>query len=249
MVDQNELAVLAKTGNEAAKSQLLKLNEKFVAGVARQYIGQGLELADLIQEGYIGILKAIEKFDPKVGTKFLTYASWWIKQSILQALGEFNRHVRIPANRISIIESYKKQQNQLTQGLMREPSHEEILEAINAENEDVVDQTSVSFHSKTTDDGDGILMDLISSDFPSPDDELMRAAFSKELEMILNMLKERERTILKMSCGIGYERVYTLEEIGEKLGLTRERIRQIKEKAILQLRDLDRRKKLDGIKD
>lgn len=247
--DQNELAVLARKGNEAAKTMLLEMNEKFVIGVARQYMGQGLEIDDLIQEGNIGMLKAIEKFDPKMGTKFLTYASWWIKQSILQALAEFNRHVRIPANRIGIIEQYRKQQEHLTQELMREPAHDEVLSAINADNDDVVAQVSVSFHTKTTNEGEGILMDLVPSDFPAPDAKLMEEGFQQELAMVLDQLEERERTIIKMSFGIGYERMYTLEEIGEKLKLTRERIRQVKQKAIKQLRRMDLRKKLDGIKD
>lgn len=249
MNDQNDLAVLAQRGDQAAKSLLVTQNERFVISVARQYLGQGMELDDLIQEGNIGLLKAIERFDIEIGTKFLTYASWWIKQSILQALGEYNREIRIPANRIVIIEKYKKEHSRLTQDLMREPSDAEVLGTMNADSRDVVNQTSISYNAPFRGEHEGSLLDILPGDFPAPDANLMDQAYKKELSMILRRLNKRECTIIKMSYGIDLERSYTLEEIGDKLKLTRERIRQIKTKALKTLRRLNRHRKMDGIKD
>lgn len=252
VLDQTELAVLAQSGNEAAKSALVKMNTRFVAGIARQYQNQGMDLADLMQEGYIGLLKAIEKFDPKLGTKFLTYASWWIKQSILQSLAEHNRHIRLPANRVNILEQVKKTKSELSQTLQREPSEQEILHEMNLESDEVYNQYSVSYHTPVhqSNDSTTILLDtLINSDIPAPDSALMHQAFKQELEIVLEQLEEREVIILKMLYGIDYERSYTLEEVGERLNLTRERVRQIKMRALKTLRRLNRRKRLDNLKD
>ena len=251
-LDQSELAVLAQTGNEAAKSALVKVNTRFVAGIARQYQHQGMDLDDLMQEGFIGLLKAIDKFDPKVGTKFLTYASWWIKQSILQSLGEHNRHIRLPANRVNILEQVKKTKTHMLQSLQREPTEQEILHEMNLDSDEVYNQYSISYHTPINDGNDGhtiILDTLTNSEIPSPDSALLREAFKKELGMILEYLEEREIKILKMLYGIDYERSYTLEEVGDTLNLTRERVRQIKMRALKTLRRLNRRKRLDGLKD
>jgi RNA polymerase primary sigma factor len=249
--DQAELAVLAQKGDEAARTALVTMNEKFVYMVARQYMGQGLELADMVQEGNIGLLKAITLYDPKTGNKFLTYASWWIKQAILQALGEYNRQVRLPVNRINVLERYRKIKAALTQELQREPSQAEILQALGIESYELYDQHSTSYNTPYGgDSGEGTMLDLLPDETTdAPNDALLEQGFAEELEMILQQLNKRECTIIKMSYGIGYERAYTLEEIGTKLKLTRERIRQLKEKALKQLRRMDRRKKLEGLKD
>ena len=248
--DQTDLAVRAKAGDSAARTELVKCNQKFIIMVARQYIGQSMELDDLIQEGNIGLLRAIDDYDPKMGNKFLTYASWWIKQSILQALAEHIRQVRLPVNRINVLERYKKIKRLLSQELMREPSHNEILVALGIEEHELYEQHSVSYSTPLYgEDNTGTLLDVLESDTPSPDKVLLDNAMTQEIGFILNKLNKREQTILRMCYGVGYERAYTLEEIGDKLNLTRERIRQLKEKALKQLRRMNRHKKLDTLKD
>jgi len=251
-IDQTELAVRAHAGSEAAKTILIKINTRFVAGIARQYQKQGMPLDDLMQEGFIGLLKAMERFDPKLGTKFLTYASWWIKQSILQSLGEHNRHIRLPANRVNILEQVKKTKAGLSQSLQREPSEQEIFHEMKLNSDEVYNQYSISYHTPTSGDGERSLLlidTLVNSETPAPDHLLLQEAFKQELGMVLNHLEKREVIILKMLYGIDHERSYTLEEVGEKLDLTRERVRQIKMRALKTLRRLDRRKRLDNIKD
>ena len=249
-MEQGDLAVLAQMGDQAAKALLLKQNERFVIGIARQYQGQDMELADLIQEGFIGLLKAIERYDIKLGTKFLTYASWWIKQSILQSLSEHNRHIRLPANRVNILEQMKKTKSQLAQSLQRDPSDQEVLDHLDIEGGDVFQQSSVSYHLPISSEEDTTLLDVLPNlETPSPDAALMEQAFKQELQMVLNRLSDRQQKILKMLYGLGYERSYTLEEVGEELHLTRERVRQIKKRAIDILKRLNRRKKLDNLKD
>ena len=250
ITDQTELAVLAKNGDEAARTALVLMNEKFVYMVARQYMGQGLDLADMVQEGNIGLLKAITLYEPETGNKFLTYASWWIKQAILQALGEFNRQVRLPVNRINVLERYRKVKAALTQELQCEPTQAQILQAMGIEAHELYDQHSTSYNSpRYGEDGEGTLLDTLPDNIAAPDDALISQGFLEELDLVLDQLSERERLIIKMSYGITYERSYTLEEIGVKLKLTRERVRQLKEKALRQLRRMDRRKKLEGLKD
>ena len=250
ITDQTELAVLAKNGDEAARTALVLMNEKFVYMVARQYMGQGLDLADMVQEGNIGLLKAITLYEPETGNKFLTYASWWIKQAILQALGEFNRQVRLPVNRINVLERYRKVKAALTQELQCEPTQAQILQAMGIEAHELYDQHSTSYNSpRYGEDGEGTLLDTLPDNIAAPDDALISQGFLEELDLVLDQLSERERLIIKMSYGITYERSYTLEEIGVKLKLTRERVRQLKEKALKQLRRMDRRKKLEGLKD
>jgi RNA polymerase primary sigma factor len=248
-MEQTDLAVLAQNGNQAAKSLLVKYNERFVAGIARQYQGQGMDLSDLIQEGFIGLLRAIERYDIKIGTKFLTYASWWIKQSILQSLAEHNRHVRLPANRVNILEQVKKAKSQLSQTLQREPTEQEVLEHMDIEIADVFQQHSVSYDIPISSSEKITLLDVLENqESPSPDSALMKEAFTQELQMVLKLLNAREQKILKMLYGIDHERSYTLEEVGETLNLTRERVRQIKMRALKNLKRLNRRKKLNGLK-
>jgi RNA polymerase primary sigma factor len=242
---------LAQVGNQAAKSALIKLNIRFIMGIARTYQHQGMDLDDLFQEGCIGLLRAIEKFDPKVGTKFLTYASWWIKQAILQSLSEHNRHIRLPANRVNIIEQVKKTKSHMSQSLQREPTEQEILREMDIDSAEVCNQYSVSYHDPLQ-NRDGtrttILDTLENGDIPAPDDALMRKAFKEEFELILSRLNEREIKVLKMLYGIDYERSHTLEEVGEALELTRERVRQIKMRALKTLRRFNRRKRMEGLK-
>lgn len=251
-IDQTELVILAQTGNQPAKSTLVKINIRFIAGIARQYQNQGMDLDDLMQEGSIGLLKAIEKFNPKMGTKFLTYASWWIKQAILQSLGENNRHIRLPANRINIIEQVKKTKSQLSQTFQREPTEQEIFTEMDVDSSEVYTQHTVNYHApiKEGDSGHTIILDtLCNIEIPSPDAKLMKDAFKEEFEMVLSQLDDREIRILKMLYGIDYERTHTLEEVGDALDLTRERVRQIKMRALKNLRRLNRRKRMEGLKD
>jgi RNA polymerase primary sigma factor len=244
---QNALALRARQGNVEAQRLLIESNLKFVISIARQYVGQGIPLEDLISEGNLGIYKAIENFDPSHGTKFLTYASWWIRQAILQSLSEQKRQVRIPANRIGMIQQYNKTAASMEQELNRDVRESEILEELGVESSDIVRQSSVSYHTEV--DAGTTLLDLIpDQETPSPDDSLMRESLIQEINFALRALLPRERTILRMYYGFGYARSYTLEEIGETLNLTRERIRQLRNKAIRELRRMNRRKKLENLK-
>lgn len=245
---QSKMAVLAKAGDAKAKEKLIRSNLRFVVSLAKQYQGQGMPLEDLISEGNLGLIKSIEKFDPTKGHKFLTYAGWWIRQSIMSALNEQNREVRLPVNRINLLGQERKVETMLQQKLHRNPTIEEVLTEMNVEEIELVKQISFSY---TIDDPEdrSMLESIENIHSPRPDESLIREAEKKELEMALKKINTREREILKMCFGIGYEYAYTLEEIGEKLGLTRERIRQLREKALKQLRRLNRRKKLENLKD
>jgi RNA polymerase primary sigma factor len=245
---QTEMVLSAQQGDKKAQHHLVASNLKFVISVARQYVGQGIPLEDLIAEGNLGILKAIDRFDPDQGTKFLTYAAWWIRQSILFALAEHNRQIRLPANRIGILQQYNKAIMQMEQELNREVSSGEVLAELGLEAEDLVRQSSVSYH--TIIDEGTMLIDLLPNpDGESPDAALLKDALKQEIRHVLALIPTRERTILKMYYGFDAQRTYTLEEIGEKLGLTRERIRQLRNKAIKDLRRLNRRRKLENLKD
>jgi RNA polymerase primary sigma factor len=245
---QTELVLCAQKGDLNAQKQLVTSNLKFVVSIARQYIGQGIPLEDLVAEGNIGILKAIDRFDSKQGTRFLTYAAWWIRQSILYALAEQNRQVRLPANRIGILQQYNKTAMQMEQDLNREVSSDEVLSELGLEQSDLVRQCSVSYHIEV-DEGTTLLDLLPNPDGESPDAVLMRESLTDEIRTALSLIPEREALILKMYYGFDMPRSYTLEDIGELLKLTRERIRQLRNKAIKDLRRLNRRKKLENLKD
>jgi RNA polymerase primary sigma factor len=245
---QSELVLRAQCGDIDAQRQLIVSNLKFVVTIARQYIGQGMPLEDLVSEGNLGIIKAIEHFNPQQGTKFLTYASWWIRQAILYALAEQNRQVRLPANRIGILQQYKKTVTTMEQELNREVSSDEVLTEMGVESTDLVRQSSVSYHTEVN-EGTFLLDLLPNPDGESPDAAILQESVKQEIRYALSLIPKRERVILEMYYGFDSPRSFTLEEIGEKLKLTRERIRQLRNKAIKDLRRLNRRKKLENLKD
>jgi len=248
--EEVELAKRIKKGDQEALEQLTKANLRFVVAVAKQYQNQGLSLADLINEGNLGLIKAAKRFDETRGFKFISYAVWWIRQAILQALAEQSRIVRLPLNKVGVIHKISKTTNDLQQQFGREPDAHEIAEQLSIKSGEVSD--ALRFSSKHcsldapfNDGEDNSLMDVIEdSSQPLPDENLMENSLKEEIEKVLNELDERERDVICLYFGINRERSYTLEEIGENYGLTRERVRQIKEKAIKRLRHTRRSKKL-----
>ncbi len=249
--EEVELARKIKEGDEAALDKLVKANLRFVVSVAKQYQNQGLSLPDLINEGNFGLVKAAKRFDETRGFKFISYAVWWIRQSILQALAEQSRIVRLPLNRVGAINKIGKVYAQLEQEFEREPSPEEIAQLIDdMEVEDVKEALRlggkhISVDAPFVDGEDNTLLDVLpSNDFPKPDDNLMRESLQEEIERAFATLSPREADVLRLYFGIGQEHALTLEEIGERFNLTRERVRQIKEKAIRKLRQSNRCKML-----
>ncbi len=245
--EQIDLVKRAQKGDKWAEDQLVGTNLRFVIMIAKQYIGQGIPFEDLISEGCIGVLKAIEHFDPKIGTKLLTYASWWIRQTILQALLEQTRQVRLPANRVGMLQQYGKASSKLDQELNREASEQEILEDLELTSADIIRQNSISYNTEN-EDGSSLLDLLVNSESEAPDANLNAESLREEVNLVLHKLPKREQNIIRLCFGIGYERPYTLEEVGDMLHLTRERIRQLRNKALRSLRRLDRRKQLENLK-
>jgi len=245
-----ELAKEIKLGDKKSLEKLVKANLRFVVSVAKQYQGQGLSLGDLINEGNIGLIKAAERFDESRGFKFISYGVWWIRQSILQALAEQSRIIRLPLNRIGILSKVWKAYIELEQEFEREPTAEELANDLELEVEVVADALKiagrhVSFDTPVKSDEEGVLFDLISNeDEPAPDYKLMSASLHLDIEQSLSSLTKRESEVLKLYYGLDTDHAYTLEEIGEKFHLTRERVRQIKEKAIRRLRHTSRSKNL-----
>jgi RNA polymerase primary sigma factor len=244
-----ELAQLIKKGDRAALEKLTRANLRFVVSVAKQYQNNGLSLPDLINEGNLGLIKAAEKFDETRGFKFISYAVWWIRQSILQALAEQSRIVRLPLNQVGSLNKINKAFSKFEQEYERTPAPEELAEALDLPKEKVADTLRVSGRHVSVDapfvDGeDNSLLDvLVNNDSPNADNTLINESLSKEVDRALATLTERERDIIKLFFGISTQEM-TLEEIGEKFGLTRERVRQIKEKAIRRLRHTSRSKLL-----
>ena len=238
-----ELAKRIKKGDREALETMIKGNLRFVVSVAKQYQNQGLSLSDLINEGNLGLIKAAERFDETRGFKFISYAVWWIRQSILQALAEQARIVRLPLNKIGSINKINKTFSQLEQEYQREPTREELAELLDTRIEIVesslgVSNVHLSMDAPLTDDESNSLYDiLLNNDSPSPDNELITNSLRKEIERSLSTLAEREADILRYYFGLNGKPAYTLEEIGEEFGLTRERVRQIKEKAIKKLKN------------
>ena len=238
--DEVELAQRIRKGDQAALEKLTRANLRFVVSVAKQYQNQGLSLPDLINEGNLGLIKAAEKFDETRGFKFISYAVWWIRQSILQALAEQSRIVRLPLNQVGSLNKINKALSKFEQENERMPSNEELSEMIDLR----VSGRHVSVDAPFVEGEDNSLLDvLVNNDSPSADKGLVNESLNKEIERALSTLAPREREIVKSFFGIGCQEM-TLEEIGERFGLTRERVRQIKEKAIRRLRSNSRSKLL-----
>ncbi|NPA36013.1 MAG: sigma-70 family RNA polymerase sigma factor [Chlorobi bacterium] len=247
--DEVELAQRIKKGDQKALEKLTRANLRFVVSVAKQYQNQGLSLPDLINEGNLGLIKAAEKFDETRGFKFISYAVWWIRQSILQALAEQSRIVRLPLNQVGSLNKINKAYSKFEQENERKPSPDELAEKLDLPADKVADTLRVSGRHISVDapfvEGeDNSLLDvLVNNDSPSADKTLINESLSREIERALATLTERESDIIRYFFGIGCQEM-TLEEIGERFGLTRERVRQIKEKAIRRLRHTSRSKLL-----
>lgn len=249
--EEVELAQKIRQGDQKALEKLTKANLRFVVSVAKQYQNQGLSLPDLINEGNLGLIKAAQKFDETRGFKFISYAVWWIRQSILQALAEQSRIVRLPLNQVGTINKINKALQKFEQEFERRPSPEEIADQLELPVEKVADSMRVqgrqiSVDAPFVEGEDNSLLDvLVNSDSPNADRVLINESLSKEISRALATLTERESDIIRLFFGIGCQEM-TLEEIGEKFQLTRERVRQIKEKAIRRLRSNSRSKLLKG---
>ena len=245
-----ELAQRIKNGDQLALEKLTKANLRFVVSVAKQYQNQGLTLPDLINEGNLGLIKAAQRFDETRGFKFISYAVWWIRQSILQALAEQSRIVRLPPNQVGSLNKINKAFSRLEQEFERPPSSDELATALDLPEDKVKDTMKVSGRHVSVDapfvDGeDNSLIDvMVNNDSPKADLDLMRESLQREIERSLSTLSNREKDVVMLFFGIGKQHGLTLEEIGTKFDLTRERVRQIKEKAIRRLRHNSRSKLL-----
>lgn len=245
--EEVELARRIKKGDQEAIEKLIRANLRFVVSVAKQYQNQGLSLPDLINEGNLGLIKAAEKFDETRGFKFISYAVWWIRQSIMQAINEQSRVIRLPLNQVSSLTRYKKAISEFEQEYHRQPTEEELAEILDLSEEKVrktIKFTSrqVSFDAPIGDSEDSSLLEIIpNEDSPSADKKLELESLRIEIERALLTLTQRERDIIRCFYGINCEQI-PLEEIGDKYGLTRERVRQIREKAIKRLRYTSRSK-------
>lgn len=249
--EEVELARRIRQGDQAALERLTKANLRFVVSVAKQYQNQGLSLGDLINEGNLGLIKAAKRFDETRGFKFISYAVWWIRQSILQALAEQSRIVRLPLNRVGALNKIGKAFSSLEQKFEREPSAEEIAEVIEGMTEDEISETLKISGRHTSIDApfvqgeENSLLEVLRNDSePDPDNTLINESLSRDVERALSTLTQREAEVVRLYFGIGTEHALTLEEIGERFDLTRERVRQIKEKAIRRLRHTSRSKGL-----
>ena len=237
-----ELAAKAKKGNKQALEELIKANLRFVVSVAKQYQNKGLSLADLISEGNIGLIKAAMHFDETRGFKFISYAVWWIRQSIMQALAEKSRHVRLPVNKIGIQNRVRQIILSLQQELNREPTQKEIAEALEIDEKfvrEILEQSELILYLDSpmgTEDTDLKLIDIITDNSYYADTHINEEENKKMIEKLLNTLPPRDSEIIRMYYGIGKNHKYTLEEIGSYFKLTRERVRQIKNKAMHELR-------------
>jgi RNA polymerase primary sigma factor len=243
--EEVELAQRIRKGDQAAIEKLTSANLRFVVSVAKQYQNQGLSLPDLINEGNLGLIKAAEKFDETRGFKFISYAVWWIRQSIMQAINEQSRIVRLPLNQVSSLSKYRKAVADFEQAHQRKPSIEELSVILEVSKEKVkatmkVSGRHVSVDAPFQEGEDNSLLDVLSDDdSPIADKALIHESLRKEIERVFATLDERESKILQLSYGIGVEEM-SLEEIGQQFGLTRERVRQIREKAIKRLRTTSR---------
>ena len=246
MIAPSEEPILAqkiRAGDAAALDKLVRANLRFVVSVAKQYQNQGLSLLDLINEGNLGLIKAAKKFDETKGFKFISYAVWWIRQSILQALAEQARIVRLPLNKLGALNKIKKAFVQLEQKFEREPSAEELSQILEMSEDQVSDTLGVSGRAVSVDapfdskDDQSNLLDVLSNpNSPSADTEMIAESMQQDIIRSLNTLPPKESDVLKLFYGIGHQRAHTLEEISMKLEMTRERVRQIKDNGIKRLR-------------
>lgn len=245
-----ELAIKIRRGDRNALERLTKANLRFVVSVAKQYQNQGLSLGDLINEGNLGLIKAAKRFDETRGFKFISYAVWWIRQSILQALAEQSRIVRLPLNRVGALNKIGKAYSNLEQEFEREPSALELAQELDMDVSEISDNLKiagrhVSMDAPFAQGEENSLLDVIENDQqPSPDYVLMNESLKSEIARALSTLSDREAEVIKLYFGLNKEHSMTLEEIGERFNLTRERVRQIKEKAIRRLRHTSRSKNL-----
>ncbi len=249
--DEVELAQRIRAGDEEALDKLVRSNLRFVVSVAKKYQNQGVALSDLINEGNLGLIRAAHKFDETKGIKFISYAVWWIRQAILQALAEQSRIVRVPLNRAGALHRIGKRSAALLQELGREPTVEELADELDLSEEEVrrtlsLSQSHLSLDAPLTPGEDNRLLDYLPDQFAAgPDDETYDQALMDTVEEALGTLKEREAKILRLYFGLDGQEPMTLEEIGAILGVTRERVRQIKEKALVRLRHQSRARFLE----
>jgi len=248
--EEVDLSKKISQGDLSALHRLVNANLRFVVSVAKQYQNQGLSLPDLINEGNLGLIRAAKRFDETRGFKFISYGVWWIRQSILQALAEQSRIVRLPLNRVGALNKISKAYSSLEQEYEREPSATELAKELDMDFNEVSDTLKISARHVSMDapfasGDDNRLLDVLTNDSqPSPDSVLMSDSLKNEIERALSTLTEREAEVIKLYFGLNKEHSLTLEEIGEKFILTRERVRQIKEKAIRRLRHASRSKNL-----
>jgi len=248
--EEVELAKRIREGDQVALEKLTKANLRFVVSVAKQYQNNSMSLGDLINEGNVGLIKAATKFDETRGFKFISYAVWWIRQSIIQALAEQSRIVRLPLNRVSSLNKISKTFSELEQKFQREPSAEELAEVLNIATEEVDNNLKISGRQVSVDApfaaGEGNnLLDVLENNFlETPDSELMVDSLRREVQRALSTLTQREAEVITYYFGLNGEHAMTLEEIGDRFNLTRERVRQIKEKATRRLRHSTRSKML-----
>lgn len=248
--EETELAVRIQAGDEDAFRRLVEANLRFVVSVAKQYQNRGLELTDLINEGNLGLMRAARKFDPTRGFKFISYAVWWIRQSILQAIAENSRIVRLPSNQLGALNRLKKEISKLEQKLERPPSEEELAELLDIPEDKIksilgISSRHISIDAPLVADEDVNFVDVLpNEDTPATDETLMQESLSVEIERALSSLTEYERDVIRMYFGIGIPHALSLDEIAMKFGLTRERVRQIKEKGLKRLKNSSKSKHL-----
>lgn len=249
--EEAKLAIKIRTGDRYALDKLVKSNLRFVVSVSRNYQNQGLPLIDLINEGNLGLIRAAKRFDEKKNFKFISYAVWWIRQAILQALAEQSRIVKLPLNRVGAIHKIGMVQSKLEQKYSRNPNVEEIADELNIDSQDVQEAIKIgnshfSLDAPLQNGDDSKLLDLLQDErAESPDEGVMSISLHSEVDTVLEALSDREREVVKLYFGIGEETAYTLEEIGIRFNLTRERVRQIKEKALKRLKHSSRTRRLN----
>jgi RNA polymerase primary sigma factor len=253
--EEAELAAAIRKGNRASLNKLIKANLKFVVSVCKNYQNQGLPLADLINEGNLGLIRAAKRFDETKHFKFISYAVWWVRQAILQSLAEHSRIIKLPPNRVGTIHKLGKSMSHMEQKLGRSPTMSEVSKNLNLKENEINDVLKISNPYMSLDapiqkGEDSKLMDVLKDDsIESPEDSVLQNSLQKEILTVLKTLDKKEKEVVQLYFGVGVDTAYTLEEIGQKFNLTRERVRQIKEKAIKRLKHSSRSRKLLLFKD